>query len=467
MRTVSKFAAIAVALTYSVGHAQMNALSEFQGGGLEGFHLYSVNVFSSYISSAYPVTTNLNLTPGATQVGADWSYGAGLSAGMRFSRGDKGSFSLLYTGSYSESRNYNTSGFNHSLRMSAAWNLTPKWTLDISGTGQYQTLIEYLFEPSSSSIIAQSSNSFNGLSASNSVGPTDASTAGSLTGTALGGAAPLQSPALGLLVGARVLAYTGQVSMTYVASPRLSFHLGGLTAAGETSFGNASNISQPSYKIPHTIGLDGGATLSYEISSRTTFGVQVNETRNSNRYQDAYASQGSVSLGRKMGNNWFLRGSAGVGYTLVAQQAYGVPQTRQFIGSGSIGYKLQSHTFLASYNRSSTGASALAVGTSALFSGAWSWRRPGSNWGVFASVGEQKLSNTGYANFSGWTVSGGSTVHLVGNILLSAQYVYSNDQGTYLGNQTKLSVNSARVSIAWAPGWDRAMSYAAGAATQH
>jgi hypothetical protein len=471
MRKVPQYAVIAFALAGTCAQAQLSDLLNFQGDALEGLHLYGVNVFSSYVSSAFPVNTNVNLTPGAAQLGYDLSYGVSASAGWRYQRPDKAAISILYTGSYNESENYSSlSAFGHSLRANAAWNLTPKLVLNISGTGEYQTLAQYLFAPTGLSIIAQTPATFDDLAAAMGVGKfTNAQAASMLTGGGLASvAAPLASPATSLLVGTRVLSYASQASLNYAVTQRLTLDFAAVTAAGANRTGGSNGVAAQNYVMPHSIGFNGGGSMNYELSTRTEVGLQADAARTSNHYQGAYASTVSASLGRKMGTQWFLRASAGVGYNKVVQQVSGAPISRQIIGSGSLGYQLESHTLVASYNRTNMETNGFAVGTTAIFAGSWSWRRRGARWGVVASVGQQQLGNTGFAELSGWTVSGGSMVHLGGNIVVSTQYVYSKNTGTYLGNITKLSVNSIRLSLGWAPQWQQGLGAApAGSSPQH
>ena len=469
MRKVPQYAVLALALAGSCAHAQLNDLLNFQGDALAGLHLYGVNVFSAYVSSANPLNTSLNATPGATQLGYDLSYGVSASAGWRYQREDKGGISVLYTGSYSESKNYSSlSSFSHALRANASWNPRPKWTLNVSATGQYQTLADYLFSPTASSVIAQTPATFNNLAAAMGVGQfSDPQAASMLTGgAATATATPLATPATSLLVGTRVLSYATQASLNYEATKRLMFNFAAVTAAGENRTGGSAGVAEQNYVTPRSIGLDAGASMNYELSTRTEIGVAITAARTSNHYQGAYTTAASASLGRKMGAHWFLRGSAGAAYNKVIQQLSGAPISRQMIGSGSLGYQLQSQTLVASYNRTNMEANGFAVGTSAIFSGTWSWRRPGARWSTFASLGQQQLGNTGFASLSGWTVATGFVAHLQGNIMLTAQYVYSNDTGTYLGNVTKLSVNSVRLSLGWAPQWRQGAAGVPGSSLQ-
>ena len=459
------YMAIAVALAGRCALAQMPGLASIPFVGQDGLRLYEVSFYTSYVSSAYPLATTTTISPNAPKLGHDLSYGATASAGWRYQR-DRARMAVSYAGSYNQSENFSSlSAFGHSLTVNGSWNVTPKWTVNLSGSGQYETLAQFIFQPTALSTIAQTPATFDNLAAAMSVGQySDAQAASMLTGaTASAFAAPLQSPASSLLLGVRVLTYASQVSLNYAPTPRLSFHISGMTAAGSDRVGNSSGTQQ-NYAMPSTIGINGGASMNYELSTRTEIGLQVDEARISNRYQGAYTTGASASLGRKMGSHWFLRASGGGAYTKTVQQSYGMPVASQIIGSGSLGYQLQAHTMLATYNRTTSDINGFAVGTMSSFAGAWNWRRPGAGWGLVVSAGEQELNNTGFASLSGWQASVGSTVHLAGNIVLVMQYAYARDTGTYLGNVTKLSVNSIRLSLAWAPQWQAAAAAAPGIA---
>jgi opacity protein-like surface antigen len=70
---------------------------------------------------------------------------------------------------------------------------------------------------------------------------------------------------------------------------------------------------------------------------------------------------------------------------------------------------------------------------------------------MFTSFGQQRIRNTGYASLSGWEASGGVSERLSDHLNLTAQYVYMDDSGIYLGNRTDFAVQAVRVSLNWTP----------------
>jgi len=446
---------LAMALGSRVAPAQqMNALAGLENASWEGIHLYGVNAFTSYVSSVYPINTTLTVAPGATQLGHDVNYGVSASGGWQYHRGDKLGVTVSYTGSYNRSQNYKSlSSFGHALRASAFWELTPKLTLDLSANGIYQTLAEYIFQPSSLSVTAQSPATINNVAASMGVGQFSNTQAASvLTGATAAAVAPQTNLAASLLLGDRILSYTTQASATYQATQRLSFNFSGVSAAGQNRTGGTSGTPAQTYPMPHTFGLTAGGSMDYSLSTRTTIGINVSGARNSNVYQNAYTTTAAASLGRMMGTHWFMRASGGAAYSVVVQQQQGVPKNLQVITSGSVGYGLQAQTFLAMYNRSSMDANGFAIGTNTNLGGAWSWHRPDRRWNMAVNFGQQQVRNTGFTSLSGWSGGVSWYTHLSGGVMLTTQYVYSNSTGTYLGNTTKIAINSVRLTIGWVPG---------------
>jgi hypothetical protein len=203
--------------------------------------------------------------------------------------------------------------------------------------------------------------------------------------------------------------------------------------------------------MPRSIGLEGGAGMSYMLSPRTEVGVTLAGNRISNRYQNGYSTNAYASIGRKMGLHWFLSAHGGGSTSELSNQLYGTPRTKNVIGGGTIGFRTFQHTLIGTYDRTSSDVYGLAVGTTTTLSAGWNWRRPGSRWSVFTSFGKQQSRDTGYMSLSGWEASGGVAQSLTSQARLSAQYVYLSNSGNYLGNTTNLAVQSIRVSLSWAP----------------
>jgi hypothetical protein len=441
-----------IAMAIAVPHLQCQSLLDqvnFKSGTLGGLRLYGASVYSGYSSSAYPLSGGLPSasTSSLQAVGPDVNYGVSASLGWQHHR-DRTIFSLLYTGSYSGMAHYSDlNGFSQSLSFSASRQLSSKWTVSFSGSGQDSTLIQFLNQPSSLSIVSRLPLSFDDLAAAFAIGQfSNSQMASALTGAPL-----FESPSRNLLAGRRILSYSGQTALSYAHSSRLSVQLSGFSAAGQSRDDGSGGAPQ-NQATPRSAGLTAGIGLSYSLSPRTQAGLSANETYIVNKYQRAYLTSGTASIGRKMGQHWFLNVYGGGSITRMRQQSYGTPASQQPIGGGSIGFRTYQHTFVGSYTRSGSDNYGFAAGTNTTASGSWTWRRPGSRWSTFASAGQQNSRNNGFASLSGWTVSGGLTASLTTQTSVTAQYVYASNRGTYVGAPHDLTIHSFRVSLGWSPG---------------
>jgi hypothetical protein len=420
----------------------------FRNPQLGGLHLLGVSVYSGYSTTAYPQTGfDLNAATGAGNLGADISYGASASLGWQRHR-DKTDISVMYTGTYGGMVRYSgLNAYGQSLAIAASRMLTPRWTLNFSAAGQDATLAQFLYQPSTLSIISQVPATFDDLAAALAVGQySNAQVASMLTGAPV-----MQAPGRSLLMGNRVLSYTAQATAAYALSSRLNLHFASFAAAGQTRFGGQDGVAASNFVMPRSLGANAGVGISYALSPRTEVGANVDADRTVNHFQAAYLSTASAFLGRKMGMHWFLRVQGGATYSEITQQAFGTPTTRQMVGAGSLGFRTNTHTLVASYNRSATDTFGFAVGTVTTTSGAWNWRRAGSRWSLTASFGEQQTRSTGFTSFSGWQTTAGIFTNLNPHTTVTAQYVYLNSSGTYLGTFNNLAIQSVRLSLGWAP----------------
>jgi len=420
----------------------------FRNTQFGGIQLVGMSLYSGYSTSAYPQTGSaFTPSPGVGLLGADVNYGASATLGWQRHR-PKGDISVRYRGAYGGMVRYSgLNAFSESLSISASRRLAPKWTFTISATGQDTTLAEYLYEPSTLSVISGVPATFDDLAAALSVGQySNSQIASMLTGAPV----MMQTSGRSLLLGNRVLSYSANAALTYALSSRLNVHFASFAAAGKTRLGGQDGVA-PTYEMPRSLGANAGIGFSYSLSPRTEVGANLDENRTVNRLQSAYISTANAYLGRKMGLHWFLRVQGGGTYSDFAQTTVGSPKTRQTVGGGSLGYRTHTHTVTATYDRSAMDTYGFAVGTVTTISSAWNWHLPGSRWHTFASFGEQQTRNTGFTSLSGWQTSAGIATFLAPHATLSAQYVYLNSTGSYLGTFENLSIHSVRISLGWAP----------------
>jgi hypothetical protein len=408
-----------------------------------------MSVYSGYSTTAYPQTGfALNAsTAGLGNLGADVNYGASASLGWQRHR-DKADVSVKYTGTYGAMVRYSgLNAYSHSLSIAASRMLTPRWTFNFSAEGEDITLAQFLYQPSALSIISAVPATFDDLAAALAAGQySNVQVASMLTGAPV-----MPTPARSLLMGNRVLSYTAKTTLAYALSSRLNLHFASFAAAGQTRLGGQDGVAPATYFMPRSLGANAGVGLSYALSPRTEVGANVDANRTVNHFQSAYIGTASAFLGRKMGMHWVFRIQGGGSYSQMTQQTFGTPTTSQMVGGASLGFRTHMHTLTASYDRSATDTFGFAVGTVTTTSGAWNWHRAGGRWSLFASLGEQQIRSTGFTSLSGWQTSAGISTTLNPNTTITAQYVYLNTAGNYLGTFNNLAIHSLRLSLGWAP----------------
>jgi hypothetical protein len=432
----------------SAGYSQpLVDVAGFRGLNLGGPHLYGVSAFGGYTSSYLPGGQPQFFTPGSNPLGADATYGFSGTVGWQVHR-QRWNFSSTYSSTYSGMARYSEgNGVSQSLGLEFSRMLRPKWTFSLSMTGADTTLAQMLYQPMMAGLITQLPITMDDLAAAVSLGQfSSAEVASMLTGAPL-----LESPARNLLLGNRILSYSAHAGLTYVHSPRLSFHFATLAAGGQHRVPNGSALDQPNYLMPRTLGANAGMGLAYMLTPRTQFGLDISSNRTTNRYQSGYSNQADVSLGRKMGPHWFLKANVGGSVAEITNQAYGTPRTKNLIGGGSLGFRTFAHSWVGSYQRTSTDSYGFAIGTSNALSLGWNWHRPGASWSLFTNVGQHQIRNTGYGSITGWQTTAGLTRALSFHTNMSVQYVYFSDAGNYLGRASDMAIHSLRVTWSWAP----------------
>lgn len=413
---------------------------------LRGLHIYGVSVYVGASTSAYPQGgLSLNNSSDLRNLGGDVSYGGGVDLGWQHHT-VKTNLSVAYSGGYGGMLRYSdVNGFTHSVTLHASRQFTPRWTGSVSGNALENTIAQYLFQPQHISTVVQAPSTFEDFAAALQVGQfSNAAIASMLTGAPL-----LESPAQSMLLGNHIFSYSGQSNLSYAYSSRLVFHLSGISAAGQTR-SNDSTLQSTNYVLPRSTTLTAGAGFSYNLSPRTEIGFDGSEFELWNRFQRARGVNTSASLGRKMGQRWFMRVYAGASNTQ-SLRAGVIPPGSQVIGGGSLGWRGYAQTVAATYDRGSYDTFGFAAGTNTTITAAWKRQRPGSRWTTFAAFAQQQMRNTGFASLSAWRASGGISMQLQRQVGVTLDYSHIRSVGTYAGQFNEFTADSVRLSFGWMP----------------
>ena len=412
-------------------------------GGLQS----TISLYGVYYSHSLP--NGGSFQPGATSLPSD--FGAGGSAVLNWTKfSERSTVSLTYTPSFTARVRFSSlDALNHALSFNNRRKLAPRWTLGFSVAGDYSNLEQSMFAPTTLSTVASVPATFDDLAA----GVTGKFTNNPQLGVALTNAALVESPLRNLLYGQRMFTASGQVSLSYSHSPRLSVTFsGGGTRTQHVSQDQPVTTSN-AFLLPDTTSGNASATLSYSLSPITQLGGSVTTIRVSSFLLDYFTTTSLATWGRTIGRSWLLQIHGGVGVTKSVSTSSTIPTQPRPSAGGSIGFKTFSHTLLATIDRTVSDTYGLGANTTTSANGAWRWRRPGNSWWLEANGGWQKLAGDALSetNNEGWHVLAGFGRAFGLHLAVVTQYTYLSYSGSLQTSTSSLSQSAVRVNLTWSP----------------
>lgn len=413
---------------------QARSLSSFQYGQ-GGFHLYSLSVSGgNYWDGVPSLGASGNVSSITSSASMGWTHLA-----------ERSSVKFGYTPSYStyvQFPDLNMSG--HAASFSASRSLSRNWSWTGGIAGNYSSTEQMLFTPTVFRTAASVPATFDELADSLLRSAfTNDQLASMLTG-----APAVEVPSRQLLFGDTVLSASGQMSLTYSLSTRMSVSF-------STVFSRLQPVSTDR-GIRSARGILGQSTsgnvstgISYSISPRTQVGFSVNEGRTISRFQDTYHTTASAFIGRKLTQRWFAQVYGGGGGLHPIRTELQLPSGPQYHGGGSVGVRTYSHTVLFSSGRTFGDRYGIGAASTVTASGAWNWSHPGRSWSTFVTMTQQWFQGGTPAGLNGWQASGGFSKALSSHLSISANYSHSTAGQTNLIGQ--LTQRAASVSLIWTP----------------
>ena len=418
-----------------------NPLSSKTGG----VHLLGASVSTSYFSNAYGLgLTGLLPSGDSNVVIAQGSLLIGWSRQRQ-----KSNINITYAPSYVHGIQLsNYSSFNQAFSFGADKTLNGKWSINTSVQALLSDFTQLLFSPTRYGSLSTAPSTFDDFSAAILTGRSDNTSLQQMVGAA----SAISSPETAAVYGNRLLSAAAAVSVSYAQSTRSTYHVSAVASRAQYYTGGSSAPeTRPGYLIPKTT--TGGVLLSwsYSLTPRTTLSLDASSTRTVSQYQDGYLSQSNVSMGRTMSRRWFLQGTVGVGFITPVRQTFSTPHGAQEQYGGSIGYKLDAHTLLASYQRTASdiygyGANAMETST-----GAWTWKRPGRTISLSGSFGYIRLLGSAFPNQGSWTAHILAVKALNAHLALSGGYSYIQFPQTVLISTPNLTQHGVIVTLSWSP----------------
>ena len=413
----------------------------------DGIHLYGVSIFGGYFSGGTPFgipTTGPLPTSGSPVVG-----GGSANFGWSLTRGQS-SLVVSYTPSILASPNYVQVGNLLNNTFSLNWNrkLGPKWSLNAGVTAAVSSLQETYFSLNAFGQAASLPTTFDGLAGAVLSGTfTDPQLASALTG-----ASARLLPEQTYLYGQRFGSASARVGVTYRPTGRSSFHASIAATRTQSLDSGQMRETTASSIIPQTTAGTVSFGWAYALSSRTHFGLDASTSRTLSRLEDGYANNAGFSIGRTMSEHWFVQGRAGAGVMTYLRQTVTTQSGVQYTAGGSIGYKLRSHTLLASFDRSLADSYGLGSTSTDSAMAGWAWKAPGSLWSLSANFGYQRLNGGIVGSYESWRASGGIARALNQHTFISVQYAYFTSPAN-LAALTGITgaENALTVGLSWSP----------------
>ena len=411
-----------------------------------GLQVRTVSAFADYDSQTLP---NGSVQLGAVPLSSDVSGGGSVVfEWTKFT--ERSTFSLNYTPSYIGHVRYSSvNAFNHAFSLNATRKLAPRWTFNFSVGGNLSSIEESLFSPTTLSNVASVPSTFDDLAAamlSAKYANNNPQLASLLTSAPL-----VESPLRNLLYGERMFTSSGQASLSYSYSPRLSVTISGGGSRAQHVSDGQSSASPTTFLIPNTTSGNASVAISYSLSPLTQLGGNVATTRVSSSIQDAYTTTSLATLGRTLGRRWFIQLHGGVGVTNpVRQTSFIMSTTPHPAAGGSLGFKTFSQTLLASGDRTVSDSYGLGASTSSSANATWQWRRLGNPWWLESSAGWQRLEGNALINTSGWHSSAGFGRAVGAHLVVLTQYAYLH-YSPLEKSANSVSQSAVRVSLVWTP----------------
>ena len=412
----------------------------------DGIHLYGVSVFGDYFSGGIPFelpTASMLPTSNTPIVG-------GGSASLGWSRTrDGSSLAVSYTPSFYVSSDQSVFNYlNGAISLSGNRKLGQKWTVSASVSGQVSSLQQTYFAANAFGLAASLPTTFDSLAGAMLSGTfTDAQLASALTGAA-GHLLPEET----YLYGQRFGSASAQAGLSYAPTGRSLFRISvSAMRTQHLSFGQTTDAGA-TLTIPQTTSGSVSLGWGYSLSPRTHIGLDASTSRTFSRLLDGYTTQGAFSIGRTMSEHWFVQGRIGAGVATYTRQTVATPSNLPYTAGGSIGYKVRSHTLIASFDRSLADSYGLgSTSTDAAMAG-WAWKAPGSLWSLSANYGYQRLNGGIERGNESWRATGGIARALSQHLFISLQYAYFTSPANLAALAALTGAeNAVMVGLSWSP----------------
>lgn len=452
-----------------VGTAEQPGIAEFMGVGrlmggtmggavsappadANGWGFYSVSAFSGFINGPGFLQTTLT---GDFQIQNRVDNISGVTASMGYAKtlGERTRFFVIYAPSGSiYPASLSRSRMGHILNANLSTSLSGRWTLRLGVNGSYADFEQYAFQPARIAEMSQVPSSLDEfLNGVNSGQYANNQIAALLTGAPI-----LEAPARTSIYGNLSLNASTSIGLSYKASPRLSLSFNGTAYRFQTVSQTGEAFQAP--LAPTSTGVNGGVTLSYSLSERSSVNAGFQVQRTLSRLSDAnyYTATGGYS--RRLGQRWGVNANGGTGFSDQNRLAVaGVAGQKNYIASAGLTYQATPHqVYSANYGRTFVDMYGLGLVSSQSGSANWAYSSPGRGWSVNVNTSYYKSDQNALRSVEGMFATA-SYSRLIGhNQGLSVAAFYSKNTNNLtdlaiVPSGVKYDQEGVRVMYTWYP----------------
>jgi hypothetical protein len=390
--------------------------------GANGLQFYGITAGFGYSSLGALAGVGQNVSG----LGGEGYALGSISVGYSHYR-PRSTFNVIYSPSYVDNFGFaQFSAFNQSLGISLGRQLNTKWSWSLSGSGEYSTIDQFLFNQQAGSIPTAGS--------SGTLGP------------------ETTPPLTALLYGSRVLMLSGNTGAAYQRSPRLRFYFGSNVTRAQ-GINNTPN-SGIAGVYPATTSEAGISTIAYSLTPRSDIGLDSTFTNVNTAFGNYLITTILGTYGHKLDRHWsYLVGLGVSSFVLRTSTTNGASSGNAITlaTTDSIRYDTRTQRLALTYTRAAGDSYGLASTSSDLWTFSWTLNQLRGGWGLNAIAAFQRYATGPSGTVDFWQLSSAVT-HTIGrNATMSLSYAYMKEVlgPTYaIPNQ---SVQSVQLTISWNP----------------
>src|SRR5262249_38911550 len=156
----------------------------------------------------------------------------------------------------------------------------------------------------------------------------------------------------------------------------------------------------------------------------TTIGFSAGSQRTVSRFEDAYTSLATATLGRRMSPHWFFEFHGGIGLFTYRRTLSQLPTGPQYIPGATLGFKTPSHSFLRATDRTISDPYGTGATSSVSTTAGWTWGHRNRGWKIFASGGQSYIRGNNFPDVTAWLINTGFSQSLSTKTAVSVSYAY-------------------------------------------